>query len=116
MPPRKKLSDGGADAPSERPSSVRRFRKKSFEVETILWTGDNLDEVIAWGGDIPGKHNEPAVLHSRFWDGTIQLSVFNNQEVATIPVPVGHRIVRGALGELYPISPAALDATFDPAA
>ena len=43
------------------------------------------------------------------------LEVWNDQESAWIPCPVGHSVVKGRLGEFYPISPAAIAETYEPA-
>jgi hypothetical protein len=45
-----------------------------------------------------------------------QIAVWNTEENGWINCPVGHRIAKGRLGEFYPISPAALEAGFVPAA
>ena len=87
-------------------TEIRRYRKKPVEVEALEWTGANLDALRAFAGDenltCPG---------SRYSD----LSVWNEQEHDWIKVPFGHSIVKGKLGELYPISPAAIAETYEPA-
>ena len=86
-----------------------RYRKKPVVVETVLWDGTNVDELREFCGSGPeGFLFEPPA-------GVGRAAVWNDQEHAWIPLPAGHRVVRGLLGEVYPISPEALAATYEPA-
>jgi hypothetical protein len=89
---------------------VVRYRKKPVVVETLEWTGRNLAAIQVFCGYF-FEVEEPKV---RIGSGE-DLEVWNDQEIAWIPCPLHHRVVRGVLGELYPISPAALAKTFEPA-
>jgi hypothetical protein len=86
---------------------VKRYRKKPVEVQTLEWTGRNLDAIRAFAGEerlryLAGVEDE--TLH-----------IWNDQENGWIPCPAGHSVVEGRLGEFYPISPAAIAATYEPA-
>lgn len=81
---------------------VKRFRKKPVEVETLEWTGSNLDAIRAFAG--PVNVSCP---------GGGELAIWNDQEDGWIPCPLGHSVVKGKLNEFYPISPAAIAATYD---
>ena len=87
---------------------IVRFRKRPIEIDTVLWTGDNLTEVQAFVGLKPGT-SLPGFLVDLHGNA----HVWNDQEKCYVQTPVLHRVARGALDEYYPISPAALDATFD---
>lgn len=89
---------------------IERRRKKPLVVEVLLWDGTNYRQVrnFAWGDKAEIANCRPAQ------DGG--LTVWNNQEQAWFDVPVGHYVVRGALGELYGLSPAAYSDTYEPAA
>ena len=81
-------------------------RKKPIEVATLQWTGDNTDEVAVFCGTTPiSLHKLPGV--------DVRLDAWNSEEHQFITIPIGHHLVRGPLGELYPLSPAALDLTYD---
>lgn len=83
---------------------VKRYRKRPIEIDTLEWTGTNLDAVRAFAGDA-----------SVACPAAGDLAVWNEQEQAWIAVPLGHSVARGLLGELYPVSPAAIAATYEPA-
>lgn len=82
---------------------VERRRKRPLVIEMLLWDGANLPQVI---GFIGGED-----LAS--WEAG-GLRVWNDQEKAWMAVPVGHRVAKGALGELYPMSPGAYEDTTEP--
>jgi hypothetical protein len=95
---------------------IERFRKRPIVVETILWDGtpERAEEIRNWIGD--GLEGESLFLAPEEMSGVNEHArVWNDQEHCWIPVPLGHRVVKGALGELYPISPAALVETFESA-
>lgn len=83
---------------------VTRYRKRPVIVETIRWAGTNLPAIRTFAGE--GNVSCPAGGH---------LEVWNDQESAWIPCPLGHSVVKGRLGEFYPISPAAIAETYEPA-
>lgn len=84
---------------------VAYYTKKPLTIPTLEWTGSNADELRAFCEPDDTEYN------IQFTDGGVK--VWNDQEHCWIPVPVGHVVARGALGELYPISPEALARTFD---
>lgn len=86
------------------PQGVTRYRKKPVTVDTIRWTGTNLPAIRAFAGD-------DNVMCPAGGD----LEVWNDQESAWIPCPLGHSVVKGRLGEFYPISPAVITETYEPA-
>jgi hypothetical protein len=81
---------------------VKRYRKRPIEIDTIQWTGSNLDAIRLFTGDA-----------SVACPAAGDLTVWNDQEHAWIPCPVGHSVAKGLLGELYPVSPAAVAATYE---
>jgi hypothetical protein len=94
---------------------IVQFRKRPVVVDTILWDGtpEAAAELVAWCGWL----NDNPAQSPRFLsiEGGGLAQVWNDQERCWIDVHVGHRVARGALGEFYPISPEAIDATFEPA-
>ena len=85
-------------------------RKKPVTVDTLEWTGDNLEEVQDFVGLTPDCTQPGFAVEP---DGTAL--VWADHEQCWVNVPVGHSIIHGALDEFYPISPAALARTYDPA-
>lgn len=83
---------------------MARFRKRPVEVEAAEWTGDNLvDEIVGFIGN------------SDRWklDAVDQLWIYNVLEECWVHAPVGHWIIRGVKGELYPCDPEVLEATYE---
>lgn len=78
-------------------------RKKPVAVETLEWTGSNAEEMRAFCGD------------AFTWRPQWVAKLWNDQESCNIDIPVGHHAVRGPLGEFYPLSPKALELTYEPA-
>jgi hypothetical protein len=89
-------------------TGVRRFRKRPVVVSGVLWTGSNYGEIQAFAVS-------PGCGGCCRWRGGTGLDLWNDQEQAWIPCPAGHTVMKGVLGEFYPVSPAALAETFDPA-
>lgn len=83
------------------------FRKRPVEVTAIEWTGLNATAVVEFVGPIPAS-GAPGFAH-----GDMAGAVWAEHEQCWVNVPVGHWVVRGALGEFYPISPSALAATYE---
>lgn len=85
-----------------------KFRKKPIVIEAKQWTGNNLDELLAWG--CPGTllpASENGLIIGTLEDGP-------NCEA----VHVADRwdwIICGVKGEFYPCKPDIFAATYDPA-
>lgn len=79
---------------------VQRFRTRPTEVDALQWDGINLAELTGFTG--------PGIV--KVTGGGDQL--WNTQERCWLPLPVGHWVIRGLLGEFYPVSPAALTAKY----
>lgn len=95
------MTHAATESPNTTPNT-KRFRKMPVEVEMVLWTGDNFSEVDTFIRD-------PRL---RFWKNG-KLVVHNTEENADIVVEVGYWVARGVKGELYPVSQAVLDASFE---
>ncbi|WP_377266963.1 hypothetical protein [Peterkaempfera sp. SMS 1(5)a] len=77
-----------------------------MEIEAIRWTGDNADQVRAFVSTKSG--GEPAFAVRR------QVAqVWAREEGCWVDCPVGHWVARGVLGEYYPVSPAAMEASYE---
>ncbi|MET8081836.1 hypothetical protein [Streptomyces sp. NPDC005303] len=90
--------------------SVTRYRKRPIEVDTVQWTGDNLNELINFtGGDFllttPGE----------FDDTAITAKVYDSLHDTWVGVKTGQRIVQGVKGETYPIDLDVLAETYEAA-
>jgi hypothetical protein len=90
-------------------------QKKPVKVRTLEWDGDNLDELLVFCGPFPGG-SAPLFAGPDPADGVYASArVWNTQEHCWVLVPVGHHVVQGPLNEFYPLSPAALELTYEPA-
>lgn len=90
---------------------IERFRKKPLVVDTMLWDGTTkrLFEIRAWLDLVRMPLDTPLFLYNAEWG----LRLWNDQEGCYVDCPVGHRVVRGALDEFYPISPDAVAETYE---
>jgi hypothetical protein len=90
---------------------IEIYQRRPAYVEMILWDGsaDSFYEIRDWVGISPDVGG-PGF---RFNAHDIA-EVYNGEEHGWIPTPVGHRIVKGPVGEFYPISPAALALSYGP--
>lgn len=88
---------------------IERRRKKPLPIEVLVWDGTNFGQVDGFAGD-DGQGNRNARL---FGAG---LEVWNEQDQSWLGVMLGHRVAKGALGELYPMSQQAYEETTEPAA
>jgi hypothetical protein len=89
-------------------AEIERRRKKPLPIEVLVWDGTNFGQVDGFAGD-DGQGNRNARL---FGAG---LEVWNEQDQAWLVVTLGHRVAKGALGELYPMSEEAFEVTTGPA-
>lgn len=79
---------------------IRRFTTKPFEIEAILFTGDNEDEIKQMAG-------------KNFWllndinddDPDFKAEVFDEIHSTWVGVKAGQWIIRGQKGEFYPCDP-----------
>lgn len=76
-----------------------KYRKKPVTIEAIKWTGDNISEIIVFGGSrIIVRDNNVLVIPTLEGDHEAQ---------------IGDMIIKGIKGELYPCKPDIFDATYD---
>lgn len=87
-----------------------RVRKIPVEVDAIQFTGDNYDEVIEWQNSF-GPPPVPGRPHpAQFWEVDIQdrmggvvAEVWDKLHVTWVGVKVNDYIIRGVVGEFYPV-------------
>lgn len=87
-------------------------QKRPIHVRTLLWTGHNPEQVIEFCGTIAADNTAPVFVPPGPDGWPSVARVFNSEECSQIDVPIGHHLAKGPLGEVYPISPAALEATY----
>lgn len=80
---------------------IEQFRKYPIRVEAILWDGTNIDEIQEWCKDAYLPSDEA---------GTVIIQTLEGNMAGH----VGDWIVKGAVGEFYPVKPDAFTATFGP--
>ena len=90
---------------------MSRYRKKPVEIEAVKWDGGDYSHLEKFCGrnwnrassvDEVGPPDEENVV------------VWNTMENQWLNVPLGHWIIRGLKGELYPCDPGVFAATYDP--
>lgn len=94
---------------------IETFRKKPVTVETVLWDGtrETIAFLVKWAGNL---RDNPEQSPRFIVDADMNGCVYNDQERCWVNVPLGHRVVKGRLGEFYPISPEAVAETYEPCA
>jgi len=75
-----------------------RYRSKPQEVEAIQWTGDNLDEIEAFGVKF---------RYSVLWQEPFMFKAGKDGAQGYVDVPAGYWIVRqpGDLSDHWPVDP-----------
>jgi hypothetical protein len=89
---------------------IRYFKKKPFAVPMLEWTGENLEQMQEFVGWLHEPDESPI---RKFYNGPSQAKVYNTEELAWIPCPVGHFVAKGVNGEFYPISADVLAKTYE---
>ncbi|MFJ8785015.1 hypothetical protein [Streptomyces sp. NPDC102476] len=88
--------------------SVVRYRKLPVEVDTIQWTGTNLDELTAFTGGLFIPVDPGEGLTSEYTG-----KVFDALHSTWVLVKTGQHVVCGVLGEFYPIAEDVLAETYE---
>jgi len=77
------------------------FKKKPVTVQAVLWTGDNLPQILQFMG--------PGFCGKLTDDGGIEIKTLEG----TMTAQEGDWIIQGVKGELYPCKPDIFDATYE---
>lgn len=76
-----------------------KYRKKPVVIEAIEWTGNNLSEIITFGGSrIIVRDNNILIIPTLEGDHEAQR---------------GDMIIKGIKGEIYPCKPDIFNATYE---
>lgn len=94
--------------------TVTRYRKRPVEVDTIQWTGSNEVEVQAFTGGARNFYALDDADREYSDDPEATATVFDKLHSTWILVYTGQHIVRGVVGEFYPIAEAVLAETYEP--
>lgn len=91
-----------------------RFRKKPVVIDAIQWTGNNIDEVMPFFGDLSklpsdGIHVQPGIGHVPAL-GHLIIPTLEGDHTA-LP---GDWIIKGVKGEFYPCKPDIFGITYEP--
>jgi hypothetical protein len=92
----------------------RTFRKKPVVIEALRWTGGNyrcLELFCGWNW----ARAEAKDLSWTNTEDSEHVVVWNTADQQWLQVPVGHWLIRGIKGELYPCEPNIFEATYEPA-
>lgn len=79
-----------------------RYKKKPVEIEAVQWTGENLEEVIAFC---------KFVKLAREGRGAINLYISTFEGIYACSK--GDYIIKGIAGEFYPCKPDIFKATYE---
>jgi len=93
---------------------MEKFRKIPVVIEAIQWTGENLDEVLAFTGKHPRWDEwfasfEEYEARVRLDGGVFKILTLEGTHDAT----PGDWIIKGVAGEFYPCKPHIFAATYE---
>jgi hypothetical protein len=81
---------------------IRHYRKKPVAIETIIWTGENVVEMVEFSPNCFTYHRDNII--------TLQIVTLEGTMTATI----GDYIIKGIKGEVYPCKPDIFLLTYEP--
>ena len=77
------------------------YRKKPVVIEAIQWTGENIEEILKFGGRfIEASSDDPCVLLVKTLEGDLKLKQWSF-------------IIKGVSGEFYPCDPDIFNKTYE---
>jgi hypothetical protein len=80
---------------------MSKFRKKPVVIEAVVWTGENINEVMGFLGWRNADYDGKDGLRIRTLEGTRHASI-------------GDFIIKGVKGEFSPCKPDIFEATYEP--
>ena len=87
---------------------MSKFIKKPVEIEAIQWTGENIDELLAFAntGSMPlwGRNFQINKMKKE-----VQINTLEGEMIGRI----NNWIIRGVKGEFYPCKPDIFDETYE---
>ncbi len=87
---------------------MAQYRKRPVVIEAIPWTGENADEVSAFGNSGPAPmRGADFQVHSASLQ--VEIGTLEGHMIAQ----VGDWIIRGVKGEFYPCKPDIFEATYE---
>jgi hypothetical protein len=89
--------------------TVIPYRKRPIVVPTVLFDGENFDELREFTGD----QFRPVDPQDRGDDPEIIAEVMDTLHSTWVGVKQGQSIVRGVQGEFYPIDAEVLSSTYE---
>ncbi|AXC36466.1 hypothetical protein HOT57_gp22 [Pseudomonas phage phCDa] len=92
---------------------MKKFVKKPVVIEAVLWTGQNLHEVISFTDGTPDLSSSMAVDK---WGDYESLVAREGLKIYTLEgamsASVGDWIIKGVQGECYPCKPDIFEQTY----
>ncbi|WP_202988175.1 hypothetical protein [Pseudomonas typographi] len=92
-----------------------KFSKKPVVIDAVLWTGKNLQEVIAF---IDGPPDVRSTHAGEKWEDYERIVAAHGLKIYTLEgkmsASVGDWIIKGVKGELYPCKPDIFEMTYEP--
>lgn len=92
-------------------STIKTYRKKPVEIQTVVWMGNNLVEVTEFT-----QSRKVDALHPR-WDDYVNAVSENGLTINTLEgkmkASIGDYIIKGVAGEYYPCKPDIFNRTYE---
>ena len=94
--------------------NIKTYRKKPVVIEAIVWTGNNLKEVINFTDGGPTIRTHHAAM---MWEEYEDLVAREGLKIFTLEgkmlANVGDYIIKGVKGEFYPCKPDIFEMTYE---
>lgn len=89
-----------------------KFKKKPVVIDAIQWNGGSFEILEDFCGMNWGRADAKMVEWSAPPDGE-KVVLWNTKERQWLLCPVGHWVIRGVAGELYPCAPDVFRETYE---
>lgn len=89
---------------------IKKYRKRPVIIEAVLWTGNNLREVI----DFTGLHHSAEKWSWQEYEEVVKregLKIFTIE--GSLMASINDYIIKGVKGEFYPCKPDIFEITYE---
>ena len=95
---------------------IKNYRKKPVVIRAVLWTGENLLQVVRFMGQ---EVNMECSVTSEKWHLYTNIVHSNGLKISTLEgemnADIGDYIIKGVKGEYYPCKPDVFELTYEDA-
>lgn len=104
---------------------MAKYKTKPFEIEAVLFDGENWDEVKNFVGQRPSYSTKNGIeiyivnfqeagTYVAWDDDSIVAEVYDKLHATWVGVKAGQYIIKGMKGEFYPCDPEVFETKYEP--